>query len=88
MQYVGSTTDPFHYHWNNHRDNNRKAERAVEHMHADLFGHFASHGNHGFLEDSTISLVDKTDVADPTRREEYWRRALKTVSSYVLNTLS
>ena len=36
LQYVGSTTDPFHYHWNKYKDNNRKAERGVEHMQTDL----------------------------------------------------
>ena len=37
MQYVGSTTDPFLYRWNSYKDKNRKAERGVEHMQADLF---------------------------------------------------
>ena len=88
MQDVGSTTDPFCYRWNNYKDNNRKAERRVEHMQADLFEHFASNGHNGFLEDCTITLIDKTDGADPTRREEYWRRVLKTVSPYGLNTVA
>ena len=44
LQYVGSTTDPFRYRWNNYKDNNRKAGRGVEHMLADLFEHFASNG--------------------------------------------
>ena len=45
-------------------------------MQADLFEHFASNGHNGFLEDCTITLIDKTAGADPTRREEYWRRVL------------
>ena len=53
-------------------------------MQADLFEHFSSHGHNGFSEDCT--LTDKTDGADPIRREEYWRRVLKTVSPYGLNT--
>ena len=57
-------------------------------MQADLFEHFASNGHNGFLEDCTITLIDKTDGADPTRREEYWRRVLKTVSPYGLNTVA
>ena len=88
FQYVDSTTDPFRYRWNNYKDNNRKAERGVEHMQADLLKHVASHGHSGFLEDCTITLIDKTDGADPTRREEYWRRVLKTVSPYGLNTVA
>ena len=82
LQYIGSTTDQFHYHWNNYKDNNRKTERGVEHMQADLFQNFTSHGHNGFLKDCTITLNDKTDGKDPTRREEYWRRVMKTVSPY------
>ena len=89
LQYVGSTTDPFRYRWNNYKDNNRKAGRGVEHMLADLFEHFASNGHNIFLEDCTITLIVKTDGADPTRREEYWRVVvLKTVSPCGLNTVA
>ena len=88
LQYVGSTTDPFRYCWNKYKENNRKAERGVEHMQAYLFEHFASYGHNDFLEDCTITLSDKTDGADPTRREEYLRRVLKTVSPYGLNTVA
>ena len=26
----------------------------------------------GFLQDCSMTLIDKTDGSDPTRREEYW----------------
>ena len=55
-------------------------------MQVDLFENFASHGRKGFLEDCTITLVNKTDGEDPTRKEEYWRWVLNTVSPYELNT--
>ena len=48
-------------------------------MQADLFENFTSHGHYIFLEDCAITLIDKIDGADTTRREEYWRRVLKTV---------
>ena len=83
MQYIGSTTDTYRYRWNHYKDNNIKAERAVEHMQADLF-----HGRNGFLEDCTITFIGKTDGADPTIREEYWRWVLKIVSPYRLNTVA
>ena len=54
----------------------------VKHMQEDLFEHFASNGHNGFLEDCTVTLIEKTNGADPTRREEYWRRVLKIVSPY------
>lgn len=37
LQYVGFTADQFRYRWNNYKNNNRKAEREVEHMKVDLF---------------------------------------------------
>ena len=55
-------------------------------MQADLFEHFASNGHNGFFEDCTIALIDKTDGEDSTRKEEYWRTVLKTVSPHGLNT--
>ena len=48
-------------------------------MQVDLFEHFAFFSYNGFLEDCTITLIDKTDGVDPTR-EEYWRKVLKIVS--------
>ena len=57
-------------------------------MQADLFEDFASNRHNGFLEDCTITLFYKTDGAVPTRREEYWRRVLKTMSPYGLNTVA
>ena len=58
-------------------------------MQAHLFEYFASHGHNGFLENCTVTLIDKCDGADPNRREEYWRRVvLKTMSPYRLNTVA
>ena len=56
-------------------------------MQADLFENFTSLGHYAFLEDYAKTLIDKIDGADTTRREEYWRRVLKTVSPYGLNTV-
>ena len=54
----------------------------------NLFKHLASYGHYGFLEDCTITLIDKTDSADPTGREEYWRKVFKTVSIYGLDVVT
>ena len=43
---------------------------------------FSSNDQNGFLQDCNTTLIDKTDEFDPTRREEYWRRVLKTVTRY------
>ena len=45
------------------------------------FEHFAAEKPNSFLNDCSITLTDKKDSSDPTRREEYWRKVLKTFSS-------
>ena len=57
-------------------------------MQPKLLEHFAADNHNCFLTDCSITLIDKTDGSDPTRREGDWRKVLKTVPSYVLNTLS
>ena len=52
-----------------------------------VFDQISSNDHTGFLEDCSITLIDKTIGSDPTRRAEYWRRVLKTVTSYGLNTI-
>ena len=52
-----------------------------------VFEHCSLNDHNGFLEDCSSTLIDKTDGSDPTRREEYWRRILKTVTPYGLNTI-
>ena len=49
-------------------------------MQPELFQYFHSEGHNGFLQDCSITLIDKTDGPDPTRREEYWLVVLKTVA--------
>ena len=87
LQYVGSTIDKFRLGWNNYKENNRKAKGGKEHMQPLVFEYFSSNNHTGFLDDCSITLIDKTDGSDPTRREEYWRRVLKTVTPYGLNTI-
>ena len=50
-----------------------------------VFEHFSSNDYDDFLEDSSITLIDKTDGAHPNRREEYWRIVLETGTPYGLN---
>ena len=39
----------------------------------------------GFLEDVEVRMIDKTQDPDPTKREYYWMRTLKTFFSDGLN---
>ena len=36
-----------------------------------VFEHLSSNYHNGFLEDCSITLIDKTDGVDPARRGEY-----------------
>ena len=73
LQYVGSTTDKFRFRWNNYKENDKKAIRGEEHMLPGLFEHFVADNHKCFLTDCSITLIDKTDGLDPTRREEYMK---------------
>ena len=54
-------------------------------MQQHIYEHFKKDGHEGFLEDVQITLIDKTDARDPTKREHYWRHVLKTMSPEGLN---
>ena len=60
LQYVGSTSNIFRLRWNNYKDNDRKVQRGEEHMPPELLGHFHSEEHNGFLQDCSITLIDKT----------------------------
>ena len=87
LQYVVCTTNKFRLRWNNYKKNNRKVKRGEKHMQPLVFEHFSLNDHNGLLENCDNTLVDKIDGSDPTRREEYWRRVLKTVTPYGLNTI-
>ena len=41
--------------------------------------------HHGFLNDAQVTLIDKTQASDLTKREYFCMRALKTYYPYDLN---
>ena len=51
------------------------------------FEHFSLNDHNRFLKYCSITLIDKKDGSDPTRREECWRGILKSVTPYELNTI-
>ena len=77
-KYTGQTVDEFRYRWNNYKDNNRKILRGDEHKQVGFFAHFQSLDHNGFLEDTEIIFIDKTDPSESIRREEFWIDTLKT----------
>ena len=47
-------------------------------MQRHLYEHFQLPGHTGFLQDTYVTLTDKTDPRAPTKREDYWIHTLKT----------
>ena len=81
LQFVGKTVDEFRFRWNNYKMNDRNFVKGQTCMQQHLFEHFVNEGsfvNCRFLEDVTITFIDKTDPTDPNRRKHYWRHTLKT----------
>ena len=84
-QYVGQTVDEFCRRWNNYKSNDKKFRRLEPCLQEHLFSHFSMAGHDGFLNDVSITFIDKTDQSDPLRGEDYWRLTLKTMVPYGLN---
>ena len=85
-QYVGQTVDEFRRRWNNYKSNDRKFQRLEPCMQEQLLSQFSMAGHNGFLNDVSITFIDKTDPSDLLRRGDYWRQTLKTMVPYGLNT--
>ena len=85
LQYVGQTTESFRYRWNNYKCNYRKYLEGETCMQKHIFQHFNSEGHTGFLEDVSVSFIDKTDPRKPLEREQFWIRTLNTMTPNVLN---
>ena len=79
-QYVEQTVDEFRLKWNNYKSNNRKQQRLESCIQENLFEHFNEEGHHGFLEDISITFIDKTDPSAPLKREKYWKSVLKIMA--------
>ena len=47
-------------------------------MQRRLYEHFNLPGQSGFLNDISVTLIDKVDPKDPTKQEDYWIHILKS----------
>ena len=87
-QYVWETTDVFRLRCNNYKDNDRKFQRNRSCMQQHLYQHFYSAGHNGFLDNVSISLIDKTDGFQSKKKKNYWMRTLKALALLGLNVES
>ena len=85
-QYVGQTVDKFRLRWNNYKSNNRKHQHLERCIREHLFEHFNKEGHHRFLENVSITFIDKTGpLEEPLKKINYWKNVLKTMAPLVLN---
>ena len=87
-QYTGQTTDNLRGRWNNYKSKSKSFRRGGECIQEHLYKHFKREGHTEFLDDVSITFIDKTDGSNPTKRENYWMRNLKAFSPYSLNIVS
>ena len=91
-QYTGKTGDKFRIRWNNYKTDAWKAasDNIKNCKQQFLQNHFLQDDHHGFLEDIEVTLnyVEKTRASDPTKREQYWIRTLRTLYLDGLNLKS
>ena len=84
-KYVGQTVDEFRLRWNDNKSNNRKHQCLEPCMEEHLFEHFNEEEHHGFLEDVSITFIEKINPSEPLKREYYWKNVLKTMAHLGLN---
>ena len=74
-QYVGHPVDIFRSRWNNYKSNDRMysiGEPCILEV-------SNSEGHTGFLENFSVTFIDKTDLQNPEKRENYWIHTLKAM---------
>ena len=77
MHYNSQANDEFRYRWNNYKVNNWKSLRGEDQKQAGFFAHFyCSHI--GFINDTETKFIDKMDLFDSPRREDFWIDVIKT----------
>ena len=84
-QYVGQTVAMFRSRWNNYKDCSKKFDRGEDCMQRHVYEHFQLPGRTGFLQDTYVTLIDKTDPRAPTERDDYWIHTLETKAPMGLN---
>ena len=64
-QYVRQRVDIFRRRWNNYKINDRKYLVGESCMQEHIFEHFNSEGQTDFLENLSVTFIDKTDIQNP-----------------------
>ena len=63
----------------------KKALPNINHTQRYLHSHFLQENHNGLITDCDIVIIDKTDPAEPTVRENYWINRLRAMYPLGLN---
>ena len=85
IHFVSFTFDRFRLRWNNYKSCQKNAADGGTPNQHYLHQHFLSDDHKGLMNDCESIFIDKTDSSDPTRREFFWMRVLKTIAPWGLN---
>ena len=66
-QYTGQTTDNFRGRWNNYKPKSKSFKRREKCMQEHLYKHFECEGHTEFLDDVSITLIDRTKEVQKTQ---------------------
>ena len=86
-QYVGQTTNPFRFRWNNYKSVHTKAAKGENVPQMSFHQHFLGADHHGLEKDVEITLIDHTSAFSPTQRENFWMFSLNTISPSGFNMM-
>ena len=85
IQYLGSTVDRSRLSWNNYKSCQRNtADRGTPNQNY-FHQHFLSDGPNRLINDCETIFIDKAYSSDPSRREFFWMRVLKTIIPLGIN---
>ena len=84
-EYIGSTVGRFCLRWNNSKCSHSVALEVATPKITYLHQQFLSENHHRLLEDYEMTLIDKINSSDPTRREFFWMYKFKTFAPLPLN---
>ena len=84
-QYVAQNIDTFWHRSNDYKSNDTKFQPSVPCIQIHLFLYFSSPGHNRFLNDVSVTFIDKKDPSDPLKRENFSRQTLMIMAPYGLN---
>ena len=68
IQYVGQTRDRFRLRWNNYKSEARRMKLGGQVQQKELHNHFLMEDHNDFEENCSVTIIDKTDAQNPTKR--------------------